>query len=365
MAKNKERKIIVLGAGASIGAKRYPIDSSLSEMMNQMPSAENFFYDLFKTNKTDSRPAGFLNTLGLTFSNLNDLITRAWGINLEHFDPEEWKGVNIEEVMTFLEVGSRMYPVNSDYQKVFKIAQEQLLAYMHPLIPMRCEGQHCEYLANIFFSLKESDTVISYNWDTISDFTLAHLKAPQLKNYARLLRDKDIKTEKYKDLGLLLKLHGSFNWYCCEGKKCEFSKQPRPPFQKNRSILLNSRQLWKCPSCGNDRPKPLIVPPVSNKLINKNAFIKKLWLIAREQLTNVTDITFIGYSFPPTDFYTEWLFRQLNFIVDRPEIKITIVNPEYRKRGSAVTKRYNNLFRDYEIESYKTLKQYSEENLFV
>jgi len=53
----KPRKIIVLGAGASIGSKRFPITSSWRQVSDKMPSAENFFYDIFKTNKTDERPA--------------------------------------------------------------------------------------------------------------------------------------------------------------------------------------------------------------------------------------------------------------------------------------------------------------------
>src|SRR5436309_1683224 len=104
----KGRKIIILGAGASIGSKRYPIKSSFDQMRDTMPSADNFFYDLFKMNKTDNRPAGSLNFLGLTYENLNDLIVRAWNIDDKSYNPDEWKGVNIEEVMTFFEAGSNM-----------------------------------------------------------------------------------------------------------------------------------------------------------------------------------------------------------------------------------------------------------------
>ncbi len=145
-------KIIVLGAGASIGAKRFPIKNSLSLMVNRMPSANNFFYDLHKTNKTDNRPAGSLDFLGLTYEGLYNLIARAWNINAENYDPEEWRGVNIEEVMTFLEVGAKMYPPNSGYQRTFKKAQEYLLSYLYPLIPMRCDEQHCEHLLKVFIT---------------------------------------------------------------------------------------------------------------------------------------------------------------------------------------------------------------------
>lgn len=355
------RKIIILGAGASIGSKRFPIMSSFDQMRDKMPSAENFFYDLFTTNKTDKRPAGHINFLGLTFEGLNDLITRAWGINSNGFDPTEWKGVNIEEVMTFFEVGSKMHADGSEEQKMFTKAQEYLLTFLYPLMPLICENQHCEYLMKVFCELNNRDSIISYNWDTIAEYTLEHCRSIQLKNYAKLLRDSDVKIEKYKSMGLLLKLHGSFNWMSCQNKKCDTYNTIKPPFTKNRCRLLNMRETWKCDSCGGNQLKPQIIPPVSNKMIHENSFLKKQWMIARDQLIDTEKLIFIGYSFPPTDYYTEWLFRQLNFIENRDKLKITVVNPEYGNRKSIVTKRYNTIFKSYEIESFKTLKEYSEQ----
>ncbi|MFA6979955.1 MAG: hypothetical protein WC209_11615 [Ignavibacteriaceae bacterium] len=355
----KERKMIVLGAGASIGSKRYPIKSSLDQMRDRMPSAENFFYDLFKTNKTDNRPAGSLNFLGLTYENLNDLIVRAWHINEEGYNPEEWKGVNIEEVMTFFEVGSKMHANGSNERKLFKKAQEYLLSFIYPFMPMISDEQHCEYLLHVFFELNKNDTIISYNWDTIAEYTLEKARSIQLKNYAKLMRDENIEPSKYRNQGLLLKLHGSFNWMICENKICEYYNKVKPPFSGNGYKLLGLRDTWKCSSCGGSKLKPQIVPPVSNKMIHENSFLKNQWLIAREKLLDVHELIFIGYSFPPTDYYTEWLFRQLNFIEKRHEIKVTVVNPEFGKRGSIVTKRYKTIFKGCKIEGVKTLKEYS------
>lgn len=355
----KGKKIIILGAGASIGSKRFPIKSSLDQIRDRMPSADNFFYDLFKINKTDNRPAGSLNFLGLTYEGLNDLITRAWHINTDGYNSEEWKGVNIEEVMTFFEVGAKMHSTGSKEQRMFKKAQKCLLSFIYPLMPMISDEQHCEYLQNVFFRLDKKDSIISYNWDTIADYTLARTNKTILKNYAKLLRDESIEPSKYRNKGLLLKLHGSFNWMICENKRCEDYNKIKPPFEKNRYKLLGLRSLWECESCGGVKLKSHIIPPVSNKMIHKNSFLKNQWLIAREKLLDVTELIFIGYSFPPTDYYTEWLFRQLNFIEKRHDIKITVVNPEFGKRGSLITKRYNTIFRGCKLEGFKTLKEYS------
>lgn len=359
--KNKKNKIFILGAGASIGSKRFPITSSYRQMRTRMPSAENFFYDLFKINKTEDSPERSLNFLGLTFEGVNWLITQAWNINQNGFDPEEWKGVNVEEVMTFLEVGANMYPKGTEYQKAFKQAQELLTSFMYPFIPTICDGQHCEYLSRVFYQLKKNDYIFTYNWDSIAEFTLAHNKSVQLKNYAKLLRADSIDHEGYQEQGLLLKLHGSFNWMVCENKRCPDYNKIAPPFQKNRYRLLSLHETFECQSCGANNRKPLIVPPVSNKMIHKNSFLKNQWLIAKEALRNASELIFIGYSFPPTDYYSEWLFRQMNFLEEKPSLKITIVNPDYSKKTSLVKKRYDSLFKDHKIIHFKTLKEYAKE----
>lgn len=329
-------------------------------MRDNMPSADNFFYDLFKMNKTDNRPAGSLNYLGLTYESLNNLIVKAWNINQEFADPNEWRGVNIEEVMTFFEAGQNMFPASSDEYRMFKMAQRDLIDFLYPFMPMSSDKQHCEYLMQIFIHLDKKDSVISYNWDTIADFTLQRVKAVQLKNYAKLIRDENIKFTDYRDLGVLLKLHGSFNWMICQNKECKFYNRIRPPFKGKTNQLLGIRDLWKCFACGGGKLKPEIIPPVSNKMIHSNSFIREQWYIAREKLLDVAELVFIGYSFPPTDYYTEWLFRHLNFIEKGSKVTITVVNPEYGKKGSIVTKRYKTVFRGREIVSFKTLKDYAQ-----
>lgn len=89
-------------------------------------------------------------------------------------------------------------------------------------------------------------------------------------------------------------------------------------------------------------------------MIHKNSFLKNQWLIAREKLIDVTELIFIGYSFPPTDYYSEWLFRQLNFRAKKKKVKIVVVNPEYEKANSLVRKRYSTIFRGHEIEHFMT-----------
>jgi len=75
---------------------------------------------------------------------------------------------------------------------------------------------------------------------------------------------------------------------------------------------------------------------------------------------------FIGYSFPSTDFYAEWLFRQINFLQHSdgaiPVMDIDIVNPEILVENSTTYSRYFTIFKGHRIKKYKDLREYSKNN---
>lgn len=47
----------------------------------------------------------FLNMIAFVYEGLNQVIERSWRLDsaIQTFDKQEWKGVNIEDVFTFLE----------------------------------------------------------------------------------------------------------------------------------------------------------------------------------------------------------------------------------------------------------------------
>lgn len=362
MAKIENTTMIVLGAGASIGAKRYPIESSALESVSKMPSSQHFFYDLFHQSETDWSSDRYVNVLGLTYEGVNELLVRAWGLkkNIGSFNEQEWRNINVEDIFTFLDVGEKMFNKRTGYYLAFSKSKEYLEDFIGLMLRHRCENQHCERLMRVFCRLKPHDNIISFNWDTIADVTLARLHLPQYKNYRKMMADQKVHIREYIRPGLFLKLHGSLSWIDCRNKKCKsFGKPQLPPPKRGEEVpRLISGAYNKCPLCKGDRVRLFIVPPVSNKLIHKNTFLHKLWLTAREKLTYTKRIVFIGYSFAPTDFYTEWLFRQIHFLEGiQPEIEI--VNPDVFKQGSPVYKRYRAIFRNLKITRYRTLAEYA------
>lgn len=356
------RTLLVLGAGASVGAAKYPIESSLREAMAKMPSGDNFFYDLFFQGATNTHNKRYLNVLGLTSEGLNDLIVRAWALknNSNNFDPFEWKQINIEEVFTFLDIGERMYPQETNYQRVFKLCKQELEAFITSYLSVKSEGFHCEHLVDILFALRPNDSIISFNWDTIADFTLQHTGLPFYRRYLDLMTVEPLRVSDFIHRGVLLKLHGSLNWIVCPNPQCVLYDKIRLAVKKGK--LLRFFGMHKCPSCGNEHGKPFIVPPTSQKFIRRGTFLYKLWLLAREQLPYFRRIVFIGYSFPPTDFYSEWLFRQIYFDKERrPDI--IVVNPMIMKPKSLVAQRYQKIFRGCRINRFPTLESFRSKGL--
>lgn len=353
--------IYVLGAGASIGAKRIPEDYLRSSL--KMPSANNFFADVFYRSETERHSKRFVNVLGLSYEGVNDFLVRAWGMtrNINIFDIQDWQDINIEDVFTFLDVGERMFHKGTNYHKAFQESKTDLEVFIVDMILQRCIGQRCEYLEKIFNKLKPTDTIISFNWDTLADATLDYIGNNQFRNYLMIMSEDSIKIGKFKKVGLLLKLHGSVNWLQCKNPDCSDYDRIRLPLSRKRHPLLNASldAFCECGTCKH-RLSFFIVPPVSNKaIIHRNSFLHKLWLISREKLQYASRIVFIGYAFPSTDFYTEWLFRQIYFLAEgRPEI--TVVNPEIKKKNSEVSRRYKAIFGGYKFETFNTLKEYAE-----
>lgn len=56
--------------------------------------------------------------------------------------------------------------------------------------------------------------------------------------------------------------------------------------------------------------------------------MKKVWNFARNEISRADEIVIWGYSLPPTDFYSKWLFRQT-----KENLKaVSIINPACFKK---------------------------------
>jgi hypothetical protein len=356
--------VYILGAGASIGAKRFP--TKYFSQNRKMPSGKNFFSDIFENPGASKNGLDFFNIMDHLYEGLSLLIQQSFKLNHERqfWDKNEWKNINIEDVFTFIDIGTSLYSKNSKYRKVFNLNRENLIDFIFISISMRTLGQHCKYLVKLFRNISNDDNIVTFNWDTIADTTLEYLKAEHYKNYISLFSKDKINYKEYIRKGLLLKLHGSLNWMVCKNKLCEYFRRMQLITSKKDTSLKNLSlgDFKDCPYCGN-KMEIYIIPPTSNKIdIYKNNFISKQWLIVREKLKYIEKLVFIGYSFPPTDFYSEWLFRQINFLVDKDNkfqtYDIDVVNPECMNKRSITYQRYKSIFKKHKAKYYKDLESY-------
>jgi len=114
---------------------------------------------------------------------------------------------------------------------------------------------------------------------------------------------------------ILLKMHGSINWGI--------------PIDQAKHLMDKGDLIYRLPEHGKSLAidyfqlpapdglplvmifKPVIVPPVMDKSAwLQNRTFRSIWNMALRSLQEAGEITFVGFSLPPTDFMADALFRQ-------------------------------------------------------
>jgi len=360
-----EGVMYILGAGASIGASREPISGIFQEL--KMPSGAHFFYDLFVRKPTPNNSSSFLNILGLTYEGLEQFIAHTWKLHPERHrnDADEWWNVNIEDVFTHIDTGIKMYSQKSSYRKTFLNLRNELIDFIFYQLALRSLGQRCLHLQKLFIDLQDNDNVVSFNWDTIADSTLEYLEKPHVENYKNFIVSNAKPNYKHiHSKPMLLKLHGSLNWMTCKNKSCnKYGINKLIKGKDDKIVEIKISDYQKCESCGSQM-QVNIIPPQSEKIdIYLKSLYHKQWLIVLEKLRSTRKLVFIGYSFPKTDYYAEWLFKQLSYLVDKKDnysiYDIDVVNPEMNDKNSETSKRYYSIFKGHRVNCYNTLSEYT------
>jgi hypothetical protein len=249
--------------------------------------------------------------------------------------------VNLEAVLTLLEID---IAVSGDpklqfaRQFVLRILRTTLLRLQKSLPGSTGEYRHFVEV------LREHDTVITFNWDTLLDDAfgresrLANLGTDndagptigQPKNhYDRFLLELTGWGERtihgvpvpapvhvLENRGYFIKAHGSIDWYYCTNPGCRAHEIVFP--------LLGSAKRPRCSGC-RERTEVLIVPPTLNKRLRDVPITRRLWTLAASEVALATTIIVWGYSLPPTDFFSEWLLRHARSTRCK---KLVLINPD-------------------------------------
>jgi hypothetical protein len=148
---------------------------------------------------------------------------------------------------------------------------------------------------------RENAAIISFNWDLLLDQLLFHdnLNASSYGLSADLANGP-----------VLLKPHGSLNWY-------EATQIQKVPDEKRIEIFHDEKET-ECieaflppraiTSPAGRRYTPLIVPPTYLKDFTRPIF-RRLWNRCTETLSTPKKLIFLGYSLPAADLHAQFIFR--------------------------------------------------------
>lgn len=174
--------------------------------------------------------------------------------------------------------------------------------------------------------LATQDAVITLNWDILLDNAARGRIDYGFEPCAMLEAGQATPLGAAGNRKSVLKLHGSLNWFFCNGHGLHVTR--------TKGVL----DYWKrgpipCPQCRAPMERGF-VPPTAQKLGSPGLapLLRKIWTGARTALISSEELYFCGYSFPASDQQMREFVRDAlrrNTVLER----IVIVNPN--KRGSA------------------------------
>ncbi len=145
----------------------------------------------------------------------------------------------------------------------------------------------------------------------------------------------------------LLKLHGSINWRPKLGHSSPVAIDSITHHHEWSGARLRFPQV-----AGNLEPEPVMVPPVLSKSsLVEQPVLRLVWSHAFARLSMAHKVTFIGYSFPPTDMAAKTLFSES--LEDIPREDITVVNLSHEDSAAEVIRRrYRSVLGDMPDEQF-------------
>jgi hypothetical protein len=266
--------------------------------------------------------AGF--SAGLGYPLVNDLLIRLWPkipegeirnlskvITFHHpgFDPTRKTSFpNIETLLSEMAANEQLFrasrsaPTGFTREKLREIRDNLLYAiskWFHELFH-EVETTNRSWLSHFKEAvLKTNATIISFNWDLVIDHLLLG---------DRISRDSYGLGETTRSGPILIKPHGSLNWY--DGKQGENIKQVRriELHAGKRDTVYAFTEFREPHSKLDRRYSPLIIPPVFNKSFEQEIFTP-LWQKCVSEISVANNVVFLGYSLPDADLQARFILR--------------------------------------------------------
>lgn len=274
-----KKTVYVVGAGFSAGLGYPLVNDLLIRLWSRIPDDEReklakvigFHHPGFKPSRASSFPN--IETL-LSEMAANEQLFRA-----SRRAPTGFKSSTLRDIKDRL-----LYAISNWFHDIYEQQSEKTPSWVSKF------GQRVRH-ANA--------TVISFNWDLVLDHLLFGDEILP-ENYG--LADSTIARP------LLLKPHGSLNWY--DEKQGENIKEIKriELHAGNRDKVYAFTQFREPHSKFDRRYSPLIVPPVFNKDFEKEIFTP-LWRKCVDELSVAHRVIFLGYSLPDADLQARFILR--------------------------------------------------------
>lgn len=230
-------------------------------------------------------------------------------------------------------------PTDDQVVAAFATSIEALLRKAH-------DKRICDYHKRLFGNLGGSDTIISFNYDLVSERALKdraqHLGVP----FGPWLYSLGKNGACGSHFPTLLKLHGSSNWRLVGN-------------HRNEKIVVNTREWSELdlhPSYrgykGTGTRFPIFLP-FWDKRIEKGPWLA-LWRVAYQRLKQAKRVIVWGYSLPTTDIKAQQLFRLA--LGDR-SFRLCVIDPSLHTRN-----RWRQLFPNAQYLGHKTVQRFLQRN---
>jgi len=308
MAKN----VFILGAGASAHAGVPLMKDFYDEAINLYLKKQLDFEDLGSFELIENI---YLNIIRKIYANFN-------------FDPELR---NVETIFSIIDMsritgkipGLNELPIkpipdlsllNLHINKfISRTIEKKTYFELSPLGTINSPEEYSSFTNRILKWITSNDIlgccIITFNYDIALDYVIEVTFGHEYLDYG--FPDYGINTARPTGSTKLLKMHGSINWTRC--RECNavqavnISDTCRITPSINRIEISKKFKEVKCAKCEKYAlgPSSIIVPPTWNK--TENIEIENIWKQSAQELSEAKNIFIIGYSFPKTDLFFQYL----------------------------------------------------------
>jgi hypothetical protein len=210
-----------------------------------------------------------------------------------------------------------------------------------------------DYLRELLSELRKGDVVITLNWDTTIERTLAEddrwtpmtgygFEKSLRTGSTHALQELPAEFSRESEV-VVLKPHGSFGWHESKSRSICFSNYyflPQFGFvHRSDPILLFD------PASPLDQPdrRPVLAYPSFLKQL-RGAEMQKIWYRASEALAQAETIDIWGYSLPESDSAIRTLLNPLRFRLEQGNVRVCVHEPGCGVTGMEVRDRWKQFF---------------------